>query len=93
MKRDDLRILAGIPTKNDENGRKSLAETGEEHHHFGLEDEGNVAKTCIALAKAGLTVDMEFAMGIFYFNFKTKVALDKAAAVMERVIDKSKEQE
>lgn len=64
-----------------------------ESFHFGLEDEGNFTKVCLALAKAGIIVDSELAMGIFYFNFKNQKTLDKATKVAEKVIDKTKENE
>ncbi len=61
--------------------------------HFGLEDEGNAGKAAVALAKAGLVVDMEHNFGIFYFNFPTKEKHDNAVRIVKKVIDKTKESE
>lgn len=61
--------------------------------HVGLENEENASKACVALIKAGLPLDIEFAMGIFYFNFKTKGEMKKATSAINKVIDKKKESE
>ena len=39
----------------------------------------------VELAKAGLTVDMEEAMGVFYFNFKNKADEAKAAKIAAKL--------
>lgn len=56
-------------------------------------NEDNVMKACIVLAKEGMTVDLEYAMDVFYFNFKTKQARDKAAKLVKYLLDKETVQE
>ena len=53
-----------------------------------FQNEDNVMKACIVLAKEGMTVDLEYAMDVFYFNFKTKQARDKAAKLVKYLLDK-----
>jgi hypothetical protein len=53
-----------------------------------MQNEDNVMKACIVLAKEGMTVDLEYAMDVFYFNFKTKQARDKAAKLVKYLLDK-----
>ena len=61
--------------------------------HLGIKDEDNAGKACVAVIKAGLPLDIEYAMDIFYFNFKTKGELKKAQSAINKVIDKKKEKE
>lgn len=44
----------------------------------GVNKEDDAGWMAVELAKAGMTVDMEEAMGVFYFNFKNKADADKA---------------
>jgi hypothetical protein len=85
----------GDPLISASTGGKEVSEAATENEvpHFGIQDDGNAGKVAVALAKAGLTVDMEHAMGIHYFNFKDQKSCAKAHAIANKVIDKSKEQE
>lgn len=93
MTKDELRILAGLPTKNNAEARQTLMLKEAENlvHSFDVDNERDAASLCIALAKDGLTVDMEFAMGVFYFNFKNKAQAEKAEAVVKRIIKEEAE--
>jgi hypothetical protein len=53
---------------------------------FGLEQEENAKEACIAIAKAGVAVDMEYFMEVFYFNFKSKKEHDIAAKAVAKKI-------
>lgn len=96
MTRDELRILAGITSGLDAEGVRSFSKKVDEASgplvpSFTVNNDDNAGKTAVALAKAGITVDMEYAMDAFYFNFKTESIAEHAEKIMNRVIDKSKE--
>jgi hypothetical protein len=59
--------------------------------HFSLKDEDNVKTAAVEIAKTGIRIDMEYFMGIFYFNFDSKEAHDKALLAIIKKIDTSKE--
>lgn len=52
---------------------------------LGVAKEDDAGWFAVELAKAGQTVDMEEAMGVFYFNFKDKSKADKAKALAEKM--------
>jgi len=60
--------------------------------HFGLGDGGNMHKAVDALLEAGIEVDMNFSMGVYYFNFKDEKIADEAHKIVAKVINKQKEQ-
>ncbi len=60
--------------------------------HFGLGDGSNMHKAVDALLEAGIEVDMNYSMGIYYFNFKDEKIADEAHKIVAKVIDKKKEQ-
>jgi hypothetical protein len=60
----------------------SVSEAATLTFSFNIDDEAKAAKACIILAKAGLTVDMEEALGVFYFNFKNAEQLAKAKKIV-----------
>lgn len=60
---------------------------------FGLKKEENVKIACVAIAKAGVAVDMEYFMDVFYFNFKSKKDYDKAVAAIAKKINREGEDE
>ena len=93
-----LRKIAGLPAARPDQILttelvKTLAESDSTVLHFGLTDENNVKVACIEIARAGVPVDMEYFMGIYYFNFKNKKAHDKALKAILPKIDTSKEDE
>lgn len=51
-----------------------------------VENEETAGKVAVALAKSGLTVDLEFALDVFYFNFKSKDELKKAKKQVSTLI-------
>ena len=55
---------------------------------FGLQDEEDAKTACITIAKAGVAVDMEYFMEMFYFNFKTVKDHDKAIKALKGKVDK-----
>lgn len=52
---------------------------------FGINKEDDAGWVAVEIAKAGITVDMEEALGIFYFNFKNKADADKARKIAEKL--------
>lgn len=54
---------------------------------FGLQDEEKAKIACIAIAKAGVAVDMEYFMDTFYFNFKSTKDHDKAVKALKGKVD------
>jgi hypothetical protein len=54
---------------------------------FGLQDEEKVKTACITIAKAGVAVDMEYFMDMFYFNFKTTKDYEKAVKALKGKVD------
>lgn len=58
---------------------------------FGLQDEEHVKIACLAIAKAGVAVDMEYFMDVFYFNFKSQKDYEKAVKAVKAKVDVSKE--
>jgi len=81
-----LKRLAGILT---EEADKKVIPIG---LHFGLGDGGNMHKAVDALLEAGIEVDMNYSMGVYYFNFKSEKLADEAHRIVAKVIDKKKEQ-
>lgn len=51
----------------------------------GVDKEDDAGWMAVELAKAGMTVDMEEAMGVFYFNFKTKADEAKAKKLAQKL--------
>lgn len=89
MDQNKLRLLAGLPRIVES---KPVMKEEASNPSFGLESEENVKVACLAIAKAGVAVDMEFFMDVFYFNFKSKKEFDKAVnAVKAAKVDISKE--
>lgn len=88
MKRDDLRLLAGIPFGRAALGPRefTVKEDGEGHFDFALQDEENVKKVAIALVKASLPCDITFAMDYFYFNFKDANSLNQAKKLASSLV-------
>jgi uncharacterized protein YjaZ len=68
----ELRKLAGIPFMESKSLTKSIS----------IKSEAMAGKAAVALAKAGFTVDMEEALDVFYFNFKTDAKADEARKVL-----------
>lgn len=60
---------------------------------FGLKKEENVKNACVAIAKAGVPVDMEYFMDVFYFNFKSKKDHDKAMTALNKKLDLNGEED
>ena len=52
---------------------------------IGVDKEDDAGWMAVELAKAGITVDMEEAMGVFYFNFKNKADEAKAVKLAEKL--------
>lgn len=61
------------------------APTGNLTASVGVDKEDDAGWMAVELAKAGLTVDMEEAMGVFYFNFKNKADEAKAAKIAAKL--------
>lgn len=61
------------------------APTGNITASVGVDKEDDAGWMAVELAKAGLTVDMEEAMGVFYFNFKNKADEAKAAKIAAKL--------
>ena len=80
-----LKKLAGMLTEETD---KKIIPIG---LHFGLGDGGNMHKAVDALLEAGIEVDMNFSMGVYYFNFKDEKIADEAHKIVAKVIDKQKE--
>lgn len=59
--------------------------------NFTLSDEDNMHKALDALLEAGLSVDLNLAMGTYYFNFTNEGAATEARKIAAKVIDKKKE--
>jgi hypothetical protein len=72
-----------------------LFEEFEAYNEFGLQDKENIRKAKSALRAANLEYDHAASTpgGLTFFVFKDKATLDKAASAVEKVIDKSKEDE
>lgn len=51
----------------------------------GVDKEDDAGWLAVELAKAGMAVDMEEAMGVFYFNFKNKADEAKARKLAEKL--------
>jgi len=67
-------------------------------YDFGLSSLSNIEKACKALDEAGMqyekdSMDNYKTMGIFYFVFSSQEEVDKAYAIVEKVIDTSEEAE
>jgi hypothetical protein len=60
--------------------------------YFGLGDSSNMHKAVDALLEAGIEVDMNYSMGVYYFNFKEKKIADEAHGIVAKVINKKQEQ-
>ena len=58
---------------------------------FTLSDASNMRKAVDAILEAGMSVDLNFSMGNYYFNFKNEKLADEAHSLVSKVIDKSKE--
>ena len=52
---------------------------------IGVNKEDDAGWMAVELAKAGMTVDMEEAMGVFYFNFKTHADAAKAQKLAKKL--------
>ena len=61
------------------------APTGNLTASVGVDKEDDAGWMAVELAKAGLTVDMEEAMGVFYFNFKNKADEAKATKIAAKL--------
>lgn len=59
--------------------------------HFTLNDQGNMKAAVDALLEAGLSVDLSFSMGTYYFNFKNESVVAEARKIVSKVINKKKE--
>lgn len=59
--------------------------TGNLTAFIGVDKEDDAGWLAVELAKAGLTVDMEEAMGVFYFNFKNKADEAKATKIAAKL--------
>jgi hypothetical protein len=86
MEASRLRKLAGLIT---ESKADKVIPIG---LHFGLGDMSNMHKAVDALLEAGIEVDMNLSMGVYYFNFKNESLADEAHKIVAKVINKQKEQ-
>lgn len=75
----------------EEKSEETVEEAAQMIPAVGVDKEDDAGWLAVELAKAGMTVDMEEAMGVFYFNFKNqadankakKIAVDKEIALTE----------
>ena len=68
---------------------RGLAESGP--RHFGLCDLGNIGKVTVALAEAGLPVNLKPVAGNFFFHFTSTAEMNSAKNIAQPLIDRSKE--
>lgn len=79
-----IKQLAGMVTEADE-GAISLGLV------FKINDPDNMRKAVDALLEAGMSVDLSYSMGTYFFTFKTDALAKEARAIVAKVIDKKKE--
>jgi hypothetical protein len=84
MNHDRLKRLAGMVSEA-EAGKLSIG------LFFKLQDQSNMRKALDALLEAGFSVDLNFSMGTYFFNFKNEDAAEEAHKIASKVIDKAKE--
>jgi len=84
MHLDRLKYLAGL---NEETGDKLPIGL-----FFRITDHSNMTKAVDALLSAGLAVELNYSMGVYYFNFKNESVADEAHKVASKVIDRKKEE-
>lgn len=67
-------------------------ETGAETGLFiKITNHENMMKAISALLENGFYVEVNFSMGIYYFNFKSSAVATQARAIINSVIDATKE--
>lgn len=73
--------------------KELLTLTEDANPSFAIKDERNAGIASVEIAKAGVPVDMECFMDVFYFNFTDQKQYDKALKVVVKKVDTSKEDE
>lgn len=85
MDNDRLKRLAGMVNEAEAN-KLSVG------LFFAILDESNMQKAVAALLDAGFSVDLNYSMGKYFFNFKNEEVADEAFKITSKVINKSKEE-
>ena len=83
MKLDRIKQLAGLSEAATSKVPLGLV--------FTLSSQSNMRKAIDAILEAGMTVDLSFSMGTYYFKFDSEAQAEEAQAIVSKVIDKKKE--